>query len=50
MQKTTGFVAVAQFTTTRCQGPRIAPAGCQSTTLPPTQSDPITVTVTVTVK
>ena len=45
MQKTTGFIAVAQFTTTRCQGPRIAPAGCQSTTLPATQSDPITVTV-----
>jgi hypothetical protein len=45
MKKTTGFVAIAQFTATACQGPRIAPAGCQSTTLPATQSDPITVTV-----
>jgi hypothetical protein len=45
MKKTTGFIVFAQSTTMRCQGPRIAPAGCQSTTLPATQSDPITVTV-----
>lgn len=45
MRKTTGFVAVAQSTTSRCQGPRIAPAGCQNTTLPAIQSDSITVTV-----
>ena len=45
MRKTTGFLAVAQVTATRCQGPRITPAGCQSTTLPAIQSDPITVAV-----
>jgi hypothetical protein len=44
-QKTSTFVAVVAPSTSRCRGPEVTPAACVSSTLPGTESEPITVAV-----
>jgi hypothetical protein len=43
LRATTSFIAIAEPSTAPCHGPRIAPGGCLSTTLPATQSEPATI-------
>lgn len=43
--RTQGFVASTPPTVKRCSGPSTAPAGCKTTTVAGTESDPVTVSV-----
>jgi hypothetical protein len=43
--RTQGFVASTPATVQRCSGPSTAPAGCRTTTIAGTESDPVTVSV-----
>jgi hypothetical protein len=43
--KTSTFVAIVEPSTSRCRGPKVTPAACLSSTLPGTQSEPVTLAV-----
>jgi hypothetical protein len=45
IRRTTGFIAIARNTESRCEGPSKAPAGCLNTTTASSRSDPVTISI-----